>query len=156
MFARQFLIATLSVTSLALSSSAGAEASRRIINPSSLPDTTRFGYSHAAVVAPGARTIFVAGQVGVSDQGPNDFKSQVDRSFANLLAVLEAAGSDARHVVKITVLIKDHNADKLKYLIETRRRVFGDQPPASTLIPVSALALESFEFEIDAVAVVPQ
>ncbi len=31
--------------------------------------------------------------------------------------------------------------------------MFGKDPPASTLIPVTTLALEALEFEIDAVAV---
>ncbi len=57
-------------------------------------------------------------------------------------------------IVKITLLIRDHDDEKLQYLVRKRREVFGDNPPASTLIPVTALALESLEFEVDAVAVV--
>ena len=56
-------------------------------------------------------------------------------------------------VVKITLLIKDHDEKKLQYLVTKRRQVFGENPPASTLIPVSALALRSLDFEIDAIAV---
>ena len=56
-------------------------------------------------------------------------------------------------VVKITLLIKDHDEQKLQYLVRKRLEVFGEDPPASTLIPVTTLALEALEFEIDAVAV---
>jgi len=51
------------------------------------------------------------------------------------------------------LLIKDHDQEKLQYLVKKRREVFGENPPASTLIPVSVLALESLQFEIDAIAV---
>ena len=70
-----------------------------------------------------------------------------------MIAVLEAAGGRVDDIVKITLLVKDHDAEKLQYLVEKRRQVFGDNPPASTLIPVTVLALESLEFEIDATAV---
>ena len=109
--------------------------------------------NHGAIVPPGAEVIFIAGQIGIRDEGPNDFESQVDRAFDNLVAALEAAGGRVEDVGKITLLIKDHDEEKLQVLVKKRRQVFGENPPASTLIPVPALAFESLEFEIDAVAV---
>ena len=97
--------------------------------------------------------IHVAGQVGITDNGPNDFENQVDRSFAALLKTLDVAGTSADNVVKITLLIVDHDAKKLAYLVKKRKAVFGDNPPASTLIPVPALYAPGVLFEIDAVAV---
>jgi hypothetical protein len=38
--------------------------------------------------------------------------------------------------------------------VKKRREIFGGNPPASTLIPVTVLALDLLEFEIDAIAVV--
>jgi enamine deaminase RidA (YjgF/YER057c/UK114 family) len=138
------------------SGSVGAQDNLKIaINPPHLPGTTQFGYSQATVAAPGARLIHVAGQVGMAEAGPNDFKSQVDRSFDNLIAVLKAAGGRVEDVVKITLLIKDHDPDKLQYIGAKRRAVFGSTPPASTLIPVSRLYADGVMFEIDAVAVAP-
>ena len=107
----------------------------------------------ATVVAPNANVIYIAGQIGISDEGPNHFEAQVDRSFENLIAVLKAAGGRVTDVVKITLLIKDHDEKKLQYLVKKRREIFGENPPASTLIPVTALALETLEFEVDAIAV---
>ena len=123
------------------------------VNPDHLANTTQYGYSQATVVASNANVIYIAGQIGISDKGPNDFETQVDRSFENLIAVLKAAGGRVENVVKITLLIKDHDEEKLQYLVKKRREVFGENPPASTLIPVTALALESLEFEIDAIAI---
>lgn len=140
--------------SLAWAGPASADSARQAINPEHLFDPTGYGYSHANVVAATSRTVYVAGQVGIADGGPNDFQSQVDRAFENLLAVLEASGSSAEDVVKITLLIKDHNPDKLGYVVKKRKAVFGTKPPASTLIPVTRLYGDGVSFEIDAIAVV--
>jgi len=131
------------------------ESLRQAINPPTLPSSVQYGYSQAAVVSSGVRLVFVAGQVGVDPAGPNDFRSQVDRSFANLVKALEAAGARPQDVVKITVLIVDHAPDRLEYLGTKRRELFGANPPASTLIPVPKLYTEGVEFEIDATAVAP-
>ncbi len=134
---------------------ADTEPPKTVVNPVHLADTTQYGYSQAVVVSPNAKVIYVAGQIGVSEDGPNDFESQVDRSFDNLIAVIEAAGGKIEDIVKITLLIKNHDEKKLQYLVNKRREVFGGSPPASTLIPVPTLALESLEFEIDAIVVAP-
>lgn len=130
-----------------------ADEEKMVVNPDHLADTTQYGYSQAAVVKPSARTIYVAGQIGVSDTGPNDFQSQVDRSFENLAAVLVASNSGPKDVVKITLLVKGMTKEKLAYLVQKRRDFFGAEPPASTLIPVPELALPSLDFEIDAIAI---
>ena len=130
-----------------------AEPLKQVVNPAHLSDAKQYGYSHANVVPANAKIVYVAGQVGTAKDGPNDFVSQVDRAFENLLAVLRASGSDARSVVKITLLIKDHDPDKLRYVAKKRRAIFGKTPPASTLIPVTRLYGDGVSFEIDAIAV---
>ena len=149
---RTFLIILLTVVWVS-PTFAETEPLKTVVNPAHLADTTQYGYSQAAIVSPKARVIYVAGQIGVSADGPNDFESQVDRSFDNLIAIIEATGGRIEDVVKITLLIKNHDGRKLQYLVNKRRDVFGDSPPASTLIPVPTLALESLEFEIDAIVV---
>ena len=155
MTTRTFLIAILIAGVWVSPTFAETEPLKTVVNPAHLADTTQYGYSQAAIVSPKAKVIYVAGQIGVSADGPNDFESQVDRSFDNLIAVIEAAGGRIDDVVKITLLIKNHDEKKLQYLVSKRRAVFGDSPPASTLIPVPTLALESLDFEIDAVVVTP-
>ena len=135
---------------------ATAEEIKIAVNPKHLPNTTQFGYSQATIVASNAKVIYLAGQIGITDEGPNDFESQVNRAFENMIAVLEAAGGRVEDVVKITLLIKDYDEEKLKYMVTKRRQVFGENPPASTLIPVPRLAFDSLKFEIDAVAVAPE
>ncbi len=150
---RTFVIVLLTAGVWVSPAFAETEPLKTVVNPAHLADTTQFGFSQAAIASPNAKVIYVAGQIGVSDEGPNDFESQVDRSFDNLIAVIEAAGGRIENVVKITLLIKNHDEKKLQYLVNKRRSVFGASPPASTLIPVLSLALESLEFEIDAIVV---
>ncbi len=150
---RTFVIALLAAGVWVSPTFAQTEALKTAVNPAHLADTTQYGYSQAVIVSPDARIAYVAGQIGVSEDGPNDFESQVDRSFDNLIAVVQAAGGRIEDVVKITLLIKNHDERRLQYLVSKRRDVFGDSPPASTLIPVPTLALESLEFEIDAIVV---
>ena len=144
------LCATLILTGPAV---AIAEDLKTAVNPEHLANTTQYGYSQATVAASNANVIYIAGQIGITDEGPNDFETQVDRSFENLIAALKAAGGRVADVVKITLLIKDHDQEKLSYLVEKRREVFGENPPASTLIPVTALALKALDFEVDAIAI---
>ena len=87
---------------------------------------------------------------------PTTSKAKLIAPFDALLATLDVAGTDAESVVKkITLLIVDHDAEKLAYLVEKRKAVFGGNPPASTLIPVPELYTPGVLFEIDAVAVSP-
>jgi enamine deaminase RidA (YjgF/YER057c/UK114 family) len=150
---RTFLLVILTASLSASPAFAETGPIKTVVNPMHLANTTQYGYSQAAIASSTANTIYVAGQIGISDAGPNDFEAQVDRSFDNLIAVVEAAGGKTEDVVKITLLIKNHDEKKLQYLVKKRRDVFGDHPPASTLIPVAILALESIEFEIDAIVV---
>jgi enamine deaminase RidA (YjgF/YER057c/UK114 family) len=132
---------------------ASAHELKTALNPPELPNSLQYGYSQATVVSADAKLINVSGQVGISQNGPNDFESQVDPAFDALQATLDVAGASAQDVVKITLLIVDHDAEKLAYLVKKRKAVFGNNPPASTLIPVPALYAPGVLFEIDAVAV---
>ena len=148
---RSLVLGLLSVASLA--GVASADELKTVLNPPELANSLQYGYSQATVVSANAKLVHVAGQVGISEDGPNDFESQVDRAFDALEATLNVAGASARDVVKITLLIVDHNDEKLTYLVSRRKAVFGENPPASTLIPVPALYTPGVLFEIDAVAV---
>ncbi len=126
------------------------------INPEHLSNTTQYGYSQAVSVRPNTKVVYIAGQIGIAENGPNDFESQVDRSFQNLIDVIKASGGRVENIVKITLLVKNHDDERLKYLVKKRKEVFGQNPPASTLIPVPELALPPLEFEIDAIVVLEE
>jgi len=124
-------------------------------NPAGLYDPSANGYSHLAVVAPGTRLVFVAGQGGENEQAElaPDFRLQVRQALRNLQTALEAAGAATRDVVKLTVLVVDHTQERLHIFGAELERAFGSAPkPTCTLIPVPRLALDGMLFEVEAVA----
>lgn len=127
-------------------------------NPAGLFDPTPYAFSHVAEVRAGARLIFLAGQGGESADGHRsaDFREQVRQAFANVRTAAESVGASLADVVKLTVLIVDHDESKVRILGEETRRAFGEAAlkPPGTLIPVPKLALEGMLVEIDAILAV--
>jgi 2-iminobutanoate/2-iminopropanoate deaminase len=101
--------------------------------------------------------LFVSGCVAVDGEGRlvgrGDVVAQTRQVFANLEAVLAAAGASLRDIVKVTVFLTDV-ADRAA-VNEVRTERFGSTRPASTLVEVSKLAVEGARVEIEAVALVP-
>ena len=125
-----------------------------LTNPDGLHDPTGFGYSHVAATT--GDPVFIAGQYGSGPDGrvvSDDFAAQVDRAFANLATALRATGLDLHHVARLGTYVVDHDADRLAVLLQRIGDIWGDRPPAQTLIGVAALALPGMLFEVDAVAV---
>lgn len=126
-------------------------------NPPSLFDPTPYGFSHVAVVPEGSKLIYVAGQGGEEDTvgtlSPS-FRTQVQFVLKNIQTALQSQGVAMKSVVKVTTLVVDHDANKLKIIIEEFQKMWPDkQFPVNTLIPVPKLALEGMLVEIDAVAI---
>lgn len=129
-----------------------------LMNPAGLYDPTPNGYSHVAVLAPGTRLIYVAGQGGENERGelPEDFRLQVRQALGNLRLALTAAGASMGDIAKLTVLVVDHSEERLHVFGAELERALGPGPkPACTLIPVPRLALDGMLFEAEAVAVQP-
>ncbi|GBD33413.1 MAG: reactive intermediate/imine deaminase [Gemmatimonadales bacterium] len=108
-------------------------------------------YSQAVIAGD---TIYTAGQIALDPETMEltggDVASQTDRVLKNLAAVLEAAGSSLRHVVRTTVYLIDM-AD-FPAMNEVYGRHFGDHRPARSTVAVAALP-KGARVEIDAVAV---
>jgi 2-iminobutanoate/2-iminopropanoate deaminase len=98
--------------------------------------------------------LFVSGLVPVDGDGQlvggDDVVAQARQVFANLAAVLAAAGATFADVVKVTVYLTDIE-DRAR-INPVRQEVFRDTRPASTLVEVSALATPGARVEVDAVA----
>ncbi|WGX95062.1 RidA family protein [Nocardioides sp. L-11A] len=123
-------------------------------NPEGLHDPVRFGYSHIADT--GGGTVFIAGQYGSGPDGQvtsDDFETQVELAFAHLVTALQAAGLDATQVARLGTYVVGHSEERLHVIGAALARIWGDQPPAQTMIGVAALALPGMLFEVDAVAV---
>jgi len=92
-----------------------------LINPPGLYDPAPNGYSHVALLPPGARLAFIAGQGGETADGQlsEDFRQQVRQALRNLCIAIEAAGGTPQQIARLGVLIVDHS--------EARLQVFGDE-----------------------------
>jgi 2-iminobutanoate/2-iminopropanoate deaminase len=113
------------------------------------------GYSQA-VVTEGGRIVWLAGQVAAEDSSGRslaaDFDGQVREVFARLGHTLEAAGGRLADMVTMTVFITDARlGDRFTQL---RRKIFGDNFPASALITVAGLARPEMLVEVQGIAVI--
>ena len=118
-------------------------------------------YSHG-MVAPGGELVVVAGQVGADRAGkligPGDVVAQTRQAFENVRAVLEAAGSGVRQIVRFQTFLT-HAAD-IEGFMQARKELFpryfpdGVYPP-NTLLVVSRLVVPELLVEIEAMAVKP-
>jgi len=129
----------------------------KLINPSSLYDSSPNAYSQLAVVPAGCRLVFVSGQGGDNPDGSfaADFATQAASAFRNLGLAIEAAGAKTRDVAKITVMIVGHDMEKLRIMQAAQRTLFGDHHPAATLIAVPCLALPDMQIEVEAIIAIP-
>jgi 2-iminobutanoate/2-iminopropanoate deaminase len=97
--------------------------------------------------------IFVSGQValapGSHELSGSGVGEQTQQVFANLGAILEAAGTSLDRIVKTTVYLRD--LDDFQEMNEVYRQHVGDLPPARATLEVSALPGGTL-VEIDAIA----
>jgi enamine deaminase RidA (YjgF/YER057c/UK114 family) len=128
------------------------------LNPPTMPATR--GYTHVVATRGPSRTIYLAGQLGMTPDdkfagGPGDFGAQAAQAFENLKLGLAAAGAGFEHIVKITVYFTD--VANLQTYFEVRDRYVNTKaPPASTAVQISRLVRDGALFEIEAIAVVPE
>lgn len=97
--------------------------------------------------------LFLSGQVPVDPETrqvvPGGFAEQAERVFANLAAILEAAGSSFDRVVRVGVFLK--SLDDFARFNEIYARRFPADPPARTTIEAARLPKDVL-VEIDLVA----
>ncbi len=129
---------------------------KTIIKPEGWPRPR--GYSNG-IVAEG-RQLFIAGQIGWNERGEftsDDLVEQTAHALRNVIAVLEAAGGKAKHLVRLTWYITDKHEynSALKQIGEAYREIIGKHYPAMTLVQVAALLEDRAKIEIEATAVLP-
>jgi enamine deaminase RidA (YjgF/YER057c/UK114 family) len=133
-------------------------AIHRFLNPPAIPAPR--GYSHVVETKGPSRTIYLAGQLGMTADGtfagaPGDFRAQAIQCFENIKAALAAVGANFEHVVKLNNYLVD--MAHLPLYFEVRDRyVDTKNPPASTTIQISKLARDGALYEVEAIAVVPE
>lgn len=119
------------------------------------------GVTHVVRVT-GGSTLYLSGQVPLDAQGnlvgPGDYYAQSTQVFTNVVTALEAAGASFANVVKAMYYVVDLDQDALLQFSRALYEVPGfapDQPPASTMVGVAALAYAGQLVEFDVTAVVP-
>ncbi len=109
-------------------------------------------YSHATTHN---GVVYVSGLLPITLHGPlaagASFDDQVTAVFDNLEEILEAARSDLRHVLRVTVYIADISLWPRFNELYTQR--FGAHKPARTVVPVPVLHY-GYLIEIDAISAV--
>ncbi|MGI9649969.1 RidA family protein [Chryseobacterium arthrosphaerae] len=125
-------------------------------NPKGLFDPTPFAFTHSAAALGNGNYVFISGQSGgegLEHQLSDDFRKQVKTALQNLATVLKSSDLTTDDVLKITILIVDHDQEKLKIWTEEMYKVWNNNKfPASILIPVPKLALDGMLIEVDAIA----
>lgn len=115
-----------------------------------MPEATG-GYVNAVQVEGAARLLFISGQIPQTRDGyvPEGIEDQCRLVWANLTAVLTAAGLDVTNLVKVTTFLSDRSYAAANTAI--RREVLGDHRPALTVI-VTGIFDPSWLLEIEAIA----
>ncbi len=107
-------------------------------------------YSQATIVD---GFVFTAGQIALEPASgeivPGGITEQTERVFANLRAILLAAGTDLGAVVKTTVFLTDM-AD-FKAMNDVYARAFGEHRPARSTVAVAGLP-RNVNVEIEVIA----
>lgn len=98
--------------------------------------------------------VFTAGQIPLDPDtmelvGGDDVAAQTRRVFANLTAILEAAGASLDSVIKTTVFLSDMN--DFGAMNAVYADAFGEHKPARSTVEVSRLP-KDVRVEIEAIA----
>ena len=97
--------------------------------------------------------VFVSGQLAVkpdhTEISGDGISEQTEQVFANLRAILEAAGSSLDRLVKTTVFLQ--NLDDFAGMNDVYKQQVGDVPPARSTVEVARLPSGAL-VEIEAVA----
>lgn len=127
----------------------------KTINPDTITKPAS-AYAQAILLPPTAgHRLVISGQVGVAPDGRIEVgvKSQLERTWSNLLAVLAASGFEVKHLVKVTTFVTQPGQTGLARQI--RDTAMQGHLCAATYLQVAGLASPDFLVEIEAEAVKP-
>ncbi|MBX3130752.1 MAG: RidA family protein [Polyangiaceae bacterium] len=131
--------------------------SLEIINPPLLGAPR--GYSNGMLAPPGARMLFVAGQVAWNESQnivSEDFALQFGQALENVLTVVRAAGGSAVDIARLLIFVttRDEYAEHHKRVGQEYRNRMGKHFPAMALVEVNALLEPGAKVEIEAIAMI--
>lgn len=111
-------------------------------------------YSQAVAVGSG-RTVYLSGQIGLEpgtgELVSENFEGQVRQAFANMKAVIEAAGGSLDSIVKLNLFLTD--LSKFGSVNAIMADIIPQPYPARSTIGVASLP-KGAQFEVEAIIVV--
>jgi enamine deaminase RidA (YjgF/YER057c/UK114 family) len=118
------------------------------------------GYANGVRVPAGHDLVFTAGMIGwdaderIVDGG---FAAQFEQALRNVVAVVQAAGGSAEHLVRLTIYVTDREEylAALADLGAVWKRVMGRWYPVMALVQVRGLVERGAVLEMEGVAAVP-
>lgn len=117
------------------------------------PWETRAGYCRAIRAGDHVR---VAGTAPFLDDGsvaaPGDLEGQTRRCLDIIATALDELGAQPQHVISTRMYVTD--ISRVAEVTEPHRAMFGEHPPATTLVEASALVHPDILIEIEAEAIV--
>ena len=130
---------------------------KEYLNPNSLFSSLPHGFSQV-VIATGRKLVFISGQTAWDPRknivGGDSVLEQARQAFRNLETAMGAAGGTLKDVVALRIYVVDYQAESGTAVGTALREFFSpENPPASTWIGVSTLAVPEFLIEIEATAV---
>lgn len=128
---------------------------KQYVNPPSLFPSLEHGFSQV-VVASGAKTVFISGQTAWDANKQivgRSLGEQARQALRNIRAAVEAAGGNLSDIVMLRIYFVHHALQNVEAVGSALRDVFTTNPPTSTWIGVSSLAVPDFLIEIEAMAV---
>ena len=131
--------------------------SKECVNPKSLFPSVQHGFSQV-VVASGRKMVFISGQTAWDTRkkiiGGDNLLEQARQAMRNLQTAIGAAGGTLKDIVSLRIYIVNYQVENANALRTALNEFFySANPPASTWIGVSALAVPEFLIEIEATAV---
>ncbi len=130
----------------------------RFENPPSV--VTPKGYTQAVIIDFGKfKMVTMSGQVPFDSLGSlvgkGDFYMQAEQVFRNIKKIVEQAGGNMSHLIKLGFFVTDMT--QLPALREVRDKFINkSKPPTSTLVQVSRLFRDDVFLEVEASAIIPK
>jgi enamine deaminase RidA (YjgF/YER057c/UK114 family) len=109
------------------------------------------------VTARPGKMVFVSGLTAKGADGKlvgvGDMRAQTVQVCENLKLAMQAAGGSLADIMQVQVFIKDMS--HFKTIHEVRKQYFPVNPPASTMVAISAFTHPDMMIEINAIGVLP-
>ncbi len=128
--------------------------SKQIIHTASAPAAVG-PYSQAVAVPASGKTVYLSGQIGLEpatgELVSESFEAQARQAFANMTAVVTAAGGKLDQIAKLTLFLTD--LSKFAIVNQMMAELIPQPFPARSTVGVAELP-KNAQFEIEAILVI--